>query len=74
MANYVNEITLNEAIVKAAIKQKEYVDTNFQKKSDESLLTEDKTIVGAINELSQKSTEGIVEINLIDGGNANGTN
>ena len=55
MANYINDITLNEAIVKAAIKQKDYVDTNFQKKSDDTLLTEDKTLVGAINELSQKS-------------------
>lgn len=50
MSNVTN-VTLNEAIRKAALANKNYVDTNYQPKTDEALLTNDKTVIGAINEL-----------------------
>ncbi len=58
MAKEVTTIALHEAIVKSAVKQKHYVDTNFQKLVDESLETTDKTIVGAINEINQNLKNG----------------
>lgn len=58
MANEITTITLNQAIAKASVKQKEYVDTNFQKTTDESLQTVNKTIVGAINEINQNLNNG----------------
>ena len=36
--------------------------SKYQQKQDENLLTESKTIVGAINELSTKGSEGFVEL------------
>lgn len=58
MANEVTTITLNEAIVKSSIRQKSYVDTNFQKQTDELLETDDKTIIGAINEINKTLKNG----------------
>lgn len=46
-----SNLTLAEAMRKVSVAMKEYVDANFQPKVDDSLLTTDKTVVGAINEI-----------------------
>ena len=51
MADYITNNTLVEALKKTSTATKDYVDSNFQKSTDENLLTENKTIVGAINEI-----------------------
>ena len=56
-----NKITLNEAIVKVAQEMKKYIDINYQSKSDDSLNTNDKTIVGAINEILNNSSSAFGE-------------
>lgn len=51
MADYITNNTLVEALKRTSTATKDYVDSNFQKSTDENLLTENKTIVGAINEI-----------------------
>lgn len=51
MADYVTKTTLNEALRKTSVAVKNYVDGKFQPLEDERLETDDKTVVGAINEL-----------------------
>lgn len=49
-----NELTIIEAMRKVTEALKDYVDTNYQPKIDNSLATENKTVTGAINELLNK--------------------
>lgn len=45
------ELTITEAMRKTTLALKNYVDTNYQQKANEELLTNDKTVIGAINEI-----------------------
>ena len=47
--------------------------SGYQTKTDGTLATEDKTIVGAINELNSKAIDKIVALNLASGSNSNVT-
>ena len=56
-------LTITEAMRKVTVAMKKYVDDNFQPKADDDLMTENKTVVGAINEILNKSTaESIREV------------
>lgn len=50
------DLTITEAMRKVTVAMKKYVDDNFQPKIDDALLTTNKTVVGAINEILNKGT------------------
>lgn len=60
MADYITNNTLVEALKKTSTATKDYVDSNFQKSTDENLLTENKTIVGAINEILEMIPDDVM--------------
>ena len=60
MADYITNNTLVEALKKTSTATKDYVDSNFQKLTDENLLTENKTIVGAINEILEMIPDDVM--------------
>lgn len=60
MADYITNNTLVEALKRTSTATKDYVDSNFQKLTDENLLTENKTIVGAINEILEMIPDDVM--------------
>lgn len=60
MADCITNNTLVEALKKTSTTTKDYVDSNFQKSTDENLLTENKTIVGAINEILEMIPDDVM--------------
>lgn len=60
MADYITNNTLVEALKRTSTATKDYVDSNFQKSTDENLLTENKTIVGAINEILEMIPDDVM--------------